>query len=150
MDTGGLERPTSENQLKNDRIQYRLKLRKQNIERILQEQRLQDFNPISGYDLSKHYRKRKNKKTRCWACGGYNHKSYSCPSIIIFLLQRLYWKLQTRIEVLEYSQLQLEIEAEKRTKKQLSRKKKAQRKKAFKSGECNEQRGHPEDPTPTR
>ena len=129
MDTEGLERPTSENELKNDRIQNRLKLRKQNIERILQDQRLQDFNPISGYDLSKHYRKRKNKKTRCWTCGGYNHKSYSCPSIIIFQLQRLYWKLQTRIEVLEYSHLQLKIKAEKRAKKQLAKKKKAQKKK---------------------
>ena len=129
MDTEGLERPTSENELKNDRIQNRLKLRKQNIERILQDQRLQDFNPISGYDLSKHYRKRKNKKTRCWTCGGYNHKSYSCPSIIIFQLQRLYWKLQTRIEVLEYSHLQLKIKAEKRAKKQLAKKKKARKKK---------------------
>ena len=129
MDTRGAERPTSEKELMNERMQNRLKLRKQNIEKILQDKRLQDFNPISGYDLSKHYRKRKNKKTRCWTCGGWNHKSYSCPSIIIFQLQRLYWKLQTRIEVLEYSNLQLKIKAEKRAKKQLAKKKKARKKK---------------------
>ena len=125
MDAEGLERPTSENELKNDRIQNRLELRKQNIERILQDKRLQDFNPISGYDLSKHYRKRKNKKTKCWTCGGYNHKSYSCSSIIIFQLQRLCWKLQTRIEVLENFQLQSKKEAEKRIKRQKIKKKKS-------------------------
>ena len=97
MDTKGLERPTSENELKNERIQSRLKLMKQSIERILQEKRLQDFNPISGYDLSKHYIKRKNKKTRCLSCGGWNHKSYSCPSIIIFQLQRLYFSSKQSI-----------------------------------------------------
>ena len=47
MDTKGLERPTSEKELNKE------------------EQRCQDFNPILGYDLSKHYRKRKNKKIRC-------------------------------------------------------------------------------------
>ena len=51
MDTKGLERPTSEKELKNDRIQSLLKLSKQNIERIFPEQRLQDFNQISVYDL---------------------------------------------------------------------------------------------------
>ena len=151
MDTKGLERPTSENELKNERIQSRLKLRKQNVERILQEKRLQDFNPISGYDLSKHYRKRKNKKTRCWTCGGWNHKSYSCPSIIIFQLQRLYWKLQKRIEVLEYSKFQLKKEAEKRINKKITKKKNgAKKKETFESGKCDEQSGHPEDPTPAR
>ena len=106
MDTKGLERPTSEYYLKNERIQNHLKIRKQSIERILHEQRLQDFNLISGYVLSKHYKKRKNIKTRCWTCGRWNHKSYSCPFIIIFQLQQLCWKLEIKIEVREYYQLQ--------------------------------------------
>ena len=33
MDTKGVERPTSENELKNERIQSRLKLRKQNFKK---------------------------------------------------------------------------------------------------------------------
>ena len=64
-----------------------------------------------------------------YTCGGWNNKSYSCLSIIIFHLQRFYWKLKTGIEVLEYSQLQLKREAKKRINKQLAKKKKARKKK---------------------
>ena len=129
MDRRGVERPTSEKELMNERMQNRLKLRKQHIEKILQDKRLQDFNPIQGYDLQKHCKKRKSKMIRCWTCGGLNHKSYSCPSIIISHLQRLCWKLQTRIEVLENFQLQSKKEAEKRIKRQKTKKKKSRKKK---------------------
>ncbi len=91
------ESPASE--IKNQRTETKLKLRKKKLCEILKSKRTIS-NPIKGYNLSlcnkKHYyhKQYKFKKKRCWYCGSKNHKKLDCP----VLKEKQFWKLLTELE----------------------------------------------------
>ena len=78
------ESPTSiQNEFTNHLEMLKLYKRKQDIQSAIMRKRMHDINPIAGYNLSSFRPKYKKKHKRCWYCGGKNHKSNSCHSIII-------------------------------------------------------------------
>ena len=130
MEKKDKESPTSiQNEFTNNLEMLKLCKRKQDIQSAIMRKRMHDINPIAGYNLSSFRPKYKKKHKRCWYCGGKNHKSNSCHSIIIPQLQRLCWDLQIRIESLE-SALENSVKAaENRKRKQMVKLKKRKKKK---------------------
>ena len=114
------------------RIQNKLNLRKQKIQEAITRSRMKDKNPIAGYNLSAHQKKKKNSSKKCWRCGKNGHTRNFCPSIRISQIQRLVWELQETIETLEKA---LSYSVKKAEKKERNHKAKLKKKKAKKHGE---------------
>ena len=107
----------------------KLLARRERIQRTLFDRRIENTNPIAGYDLSLLKKKMKKRNKRCWTCGMIGHKSNFCPSIKISKLHQLCLELQNRIELLEMALAQKLKSAEKRITKRKAKVKKNKKKK---------------------
>ena len=132
MDSKGGKWSTQEEQwrlLEEERIQSKLSQRKQRISRSIQYSRFKAANPIAGYDLSAFRKRRKKKTIKCWTCGKIGHTSKSCRSMKITKIQRQIGVLLERIEYLETSLIELDINAAKLERKRHAKIKKIKKKK---------------------
>ena len=93
---------------------------------------MKDTNPIVGYNLSAHQKKKKKNIIRCWKCGKNGHTMNFCPSIKISQIQRFILELQERIETLAKA-LSLSIKKAEKSERNHKAKIKKIKKKAKKS-----------------
>ena len=132
MDPQGGKWPTQEKAktcFNNIRIQTKLNHRKQMIQEAIQKSRFKSENPIAGYNLSAYRKKRKKSNMRCWTCGNRGHTSVSCRSMKITQIQLQIGVLLERIEYLETSLIELDINAAKLERKRHAKIKKIKKKK---------------------
>ena len=80
------------------RMNIKMKLRKQKIKESISQSHMKYTNPIAGYNLSAHQKKKKKNIIRFWKCGKNGHTRNFCPSIKISQIQRFALELQERIE----------------------------------------------------
>ena len=124
MDAKRHEDPTEK---PNDREEYKLSLRKANLERIIWRKRNPNM-AIKGYDLSKYKRKKMKPKKTCWCCGSARHLISSCQIHRESLLRRRVSELERRVEELE-SMLTIQNHYRKKIQKKKEKKIKKKKKK---------------------
>ena len=70
------------------RINIKMKLRKQKIQEAISQSHIKDTNPIAGYNLSAYQKKKKKNIIRCWKCGKNGHTRNFFQTIKISQIQR--------------------------------------------------------------
>ena len=129
MEVSGKKAPKQKKEIQNERMQFKLKLRKQKIQEAINHKRQIYANPIAGYNLSAHMKKNKKYKKKCWKCGKSGHIRNFCPSMKITQIRRLIWEMIERIETLEKALNQSKKKAEEQKRKHQAKIKKKKQKK---------------------
>ena len=102
MEVSGKKTPKQKKEIQNERMQFKLKLRKQKMKEAINHNRYNYDNPIAGYNLSAYEKKKMKDKQKCWKCGKSGHTRNFCPSRKIAQIRRLkelkHWKKHEPVE----------------------------------------------------
>lgn len=128
MEIGGKKTPSQE-EIQDQRNQFKLEFRKQKIQEAINHKRLIYSSPIACYNLFAHQKKKKKYKQKCLKCGKSGHRRNFCPSMKINQIRRLIQELTERIEILEKALNKSKKKAEELKRKQQAKSKKKKLKK---------------------
>ena len=96
MEVSGKKAPKQKKEIQNERMQFKLKLRKQKMKEAINRNHYNYDNHIADYNLSAYEKKKKKDKRNCWKCVKSRHTRSFCTAMKITQIRRLkelkHWK----------------------------------------------------------